>query len=180
MIKTISGNTPKLGKDCYISETAAVIGDVVMGDECSVWFGAVVRGDMEQIRIGNRVNIQECAVLHVSPGYGDIVIGDDVTIGHNATVHGAKIGPNVLIGMGATLLDDCHIGRGSLIAAGALVLKNTEIGEYEVWGGVPAKLIKKISPEQSERMIGQDAEEYVIWSKKYMDENPETAVNTTR
>lgn len=177
MIKTIHGNTPVLGSNCYIAETAAVIGDVVMGDDCSVWFSAVVRGDMEKIRIGNRVNIQDCAVLHVSPGYGDVLIGDDVTIGHNATVHGAKIGNGALIGMGATLLDNCKIGKGAIIAAGALVLKNSEIGDYEVWGGVPAKLIKKISQHASEQMTLVNAEEYVTWSQFFMEENPATAIN---
>lgn len=174
MIKSILGHTPQFGKECYISETGAVIGDVIMGDNCSVWFSAVVRGDIEKIRIGHRVNIQDGVVVHVSPGYGDVVIGDDVTIGHNATVHGAKISNKVLIGMGSTLLDDCKIGTGSIIAAGALVLKNTIVGDYEIWGGVPAKFIKKMTPEQSERMIGENAKGYVKWGHFFMEENPET------
>lgn len=179
MIKTIQGNTPKLGKDCYVAETAAIIGDVVMGDNCNVWFSAVVRGDMEKVRLGNRVNIQDCAVIHVAPGYGDVIMGDDVTIGHGAIVHGAKISDCVLIGMGATLLDNCHIGKGSIVAAHALVLKDTIIGEYEIWGGVPAKFIKKITPEKADEMIRWNAEEYVTWSKYFMEENPETAINPT-
>ena len=179
MIKSIMGHTPSFGKGCYIAETGVVIGDVVMGDNCSVWFSTVVRGDIEKIRIGNRVNIQDGAVIHVSPTYGNVAIGDDVTIGHNATVHGAKIADNVLIGMGATLLDNCHVGKGSIVAAGALVLKNTDIGEYEVWGGVPAKLIKKITPEQSQRMIGENAKGYVRWSGFFMEENPQTQATSS-
>jgi len=177
MIKTIKGNTPDLGANCYVAETAAVIGDVVMGDECNVWFSAVVRGDMERIRIGNRVNIQDCAVLHVTPGYGDILIGDDVTIGHNATIHGAKIEKGALIGMGATILDTAHIGKFAIVAAGALVLKNTQIGDYEIWGGVPARFIKKMEPEKAQQMNMENAEEYVTWSQYFMEENPSTAIN---
>lgn len=174
------GHSPSFGQGCYIAETGVVIGDVVMGDHCSVWFSTVVRGDIEKIRIGNRVNIQDGAVIHVSPTYGNVAIGDDVTIGHNATIHGAKIADNVLIGMGATLLDNCHVGKGSIVAAGALVLKNTDIGEYEVWGGVPAKLIKKITPEQSQRMIGENAKGYVRWSGFFMEENPKTQAPSSK
>ena len=174
MIKTINGKTPHFGKECYVSETAAVIGDVTMGDSCSVWYSAVVRGDIEYIKTGNRVNIQDCAVLHTTPGIGAVEIGDDVTIGHNATVHGAKIGNNVLIGMGSTLLDNCHIGNGAIIAAGALVLKNTVVGENEVWGGVPAKFIKKISDETVNKMNTEGAMHYAEWSKWYTEENPQT------
>lgn len=177
MIKTIKGMEPRFGKNCYVAETAAVVGDVVMGDECSIWYSAVVRGDMERIRMGSRVNVQDCAVLHTTPGFGDIVIGNEVTIGHNATVHGAKIEDKVLVGMGATLLDDCHIGEGAIIAAGALVLKNTQVGPRELWGGVPARFIKHISDEQVERMIMPGVEEYVEWSRLYMEENPDTAVH---
>ena len=175
MIKSILGHTPRLGKNCYIAETGSVIGDVIMGDNCSVWFGAVIRGDMEKIRLGHRVNVQDGAVIHVSPGYGDVVIGDGVTIGHNATIHGAKISSNVLIGMGATLLDDCKIGTGSIVAAGALVLKNTVIGEYEMWGGVPAKRIKTVTLEESQQLINRNAEEYVRCARHYMEENPDTS-----
>lgn len=165
---------PQLGKGCYVAETAAVVGDVVMGDECSVWYGAVVRGDMERIRIGDRVNIQDCAVIHVTPGYGDVCIGNDVTIGHNATVHGAKIEDEVLIGMGATLLDNCHVGRGAIVAAGALVLKNTRIGAGEVWGGVPAKCIKRLSEGVGESLNRENALHYVAWMPHYIEENPQT------
>lgn len=178
MIKSIKGMEPQLGKNCYVAETAAVVGDVVMGDECSVWYSAVIRGDMERIRIGSRVNVQDCAVLHTTPGIEDIEIGNEVTIGHNATVHGAKIEDKALIGMGATLLDNCHIGRGAIIAAGALVLKNTQVGPKEIWGGVPAKLIKRISDEEVEQTIMPGVIEYVDWSRWYMQENPETAVHS--
>jgi len=178
MIKTIKGKTPVFGKNCYVAETAAVVGDVVMGDDCSVWFSAVVRGDVEKIRIGSRVNVQDCVVLHTSYGEeGTVVIGDDVTIGHNATVHGAKIADKALIGMGSTLLDNCHIGYGAIIAGGALVLMNTVVGDRVLWGGVPAKVIKKVSDKAMEASL-ENAVEYVDWSKVYAAENSETAVSS--
>lgn len=179
MIKTIKDKTPVLGQNCYVAETAAVVGDVVMGNDCSVWYSAVIRGDMEQIRIGDRVNVQDCSVIHVTPGFGDVIIGNDVTIGHNATIHGAKIEDNVLIGMGATLLDNCHVGRGAIIAAGALILKNTQIGPGEVWGGVPAKCIKQLSEGLGDKLNKENALHYVEWTPYYIEENQETGINVT-
>jgi len=177
LIKTIQGKTPKFGKNCYLSENACVIGEVEMGDDCSIWFNAVVRGDVNYIKLGNRVNVQDGSCLHTLYQKAAIEIGDDVTIGHNVTVHGAKIGNGALIGMGATLLDDCHIGDGAIIAAGALVLKNTEVGPGELWAGVPAKFVKKVDPEQAKELNIGIAGHYLMYSKWFTDENPETLIN---
>ena len=180
LIKTILGKTPKFGHDCYLSENACVIGEVEMGDNCSVWFNAVVRGDVNYIKIGNRVNIQDGSCLHTLYQKAAIEIGDDVTIGHNVTLHGAKVGNGVLIGMGATLLDDCEIGDGAIIAAGSLVLKNTRVGEGELWGGVPAKFIKKVAPEQAKEVNKDIAGHYLMYTKWFTDENPDTLINPTK
>ena len=169
MIKTIKDKTPVLGQNCYVAETAAVVGDVVMGNDCSVWYSAVIRGDMEQIRIGDRVNVQDCAVIHVTPGFGDVIIGNDVTIGHNATIHGAKIEDNVLIGMGATLLDHAIVGEGAIVAAGALVLSHTVIEPGSIWAGVPAKFVKKVDPEQAKELNQKIAHNYLMYADWYKE-----------
>lgn len=165
LIKTVKGLAPKWGKDCYFSENATIVGEVVMGDECSVWFNAVVRGDVAPITIGNRVNIQDGACVHVTNTTGPVVLEDDVTIGHNATVHACTVRRGALIGMGSTVLDNAEIGAGAVVAAGALVLQGTKIGEHEIWGGVPAKFIKKTRPEQAESF----AAHYVEYSKWYLE-----------
>jgi len=171
VIRTIKGKTPQLGKECFVAETAAILGDVKLGDECTVWYGAVIRGDDNSIEIGDRVNVQDCTVIHVSEGeLGKVKIGSDVVIGHNATVHAATIGNHCLIGMGATVLDGAVIEDGSLVAAHALVLGKTHIGPNELWGGVPAKFIKNISPEAVERTIDEGVKAYVEWGKVYNDE----------
>jgi len=167
IIKKVNGLEPRWGKECYFSENAAIVGDVEMGDECSVWFNAVVRGDVAYIKIGNRTNIQDGAVVHVTHDTGPTVIGNDVSIGHNATVHACTIHDGALIGMGATVLDDAEIGEGAIVAAGALVLSRTKIGPHEIWGGVPAKFIKKTSPRQAEDF----AAHYVAYSKWYLAED---------
>ncbi len=166
LIKSVKGLTPKWGKACYFSENATIVGEVTMGDECSIWFNAVVRGDVAPITIGNRTNVQDGSCIHVTHDTGPVVIGDDVTIGHNVTVHACTICDGALIGMGATLLDGCIVGPGALVAAGALVLQNTKIGPNELWGGVPAKFIKNI-PEGT---AGVNAKHYVEYSKWYMEE----------
>jgi len=171
MVYKLKDKEPVIGEGCFIAENAAVVGDVVLGDKCSVWFSAVIRGDDNSIRIGNRVSIQDCCVVHVSEGDGGkTVIGDDVVIGHNATVHGAIIDSHTLIGMGATILDGAHVGEGAMVAAHALVLGKTEIGPYELWGGVPAKFIKKVSPEFVERIIDSGVESYAKWAEVYNEE----------
>jgi len=163
LIKTVNDLTPKWGEDCYFSENATIVGDVTMGDECSVWFNAVLRGDVAHIRMGSRVNVQDGSCIHVTNKVGPVEIEDDVTIGHNATVHACTIRRGALVGMGATVLDNAEIGEGAIVAAGALVLQNTKIGPHEIWGGVPAKYIKKTSEGQAESF----AQHYVEYSKWY-------------
>lgn len=163
IIKTVLGKTPKFGKDCYLSENSAIIGDVTMGDNCSVWFSAVIRGDVNSITIGNNTNIQDCSCIHATYKTGPTKIGNYVSIGHNVTVHACTIKDGALIGMGATLLDGCVVGKGAIVAAGALVLKGTEINDYEIWGGVPAKFIKKTKEGQAESF----AEHYKMYKTWY-------------
>ena len=142
LILPVRGFTPKIGRDCFLAENATVVGDVEMGDECSIWFNTVLRGDVNSIRIGNRVNIQDGSVLHTLYQKSTIEIGNDVSIGHNVTVHGAKIHDYALIGMGAIVMDDAEVGEGALVAAGSVVLSKTKIGPHELLGGCPAKFIK--------------------------------------
>ena len=163
LIKSVKGLTPKWGKDCYFSENATIVGDVEMGDECSIWFNAVVRGDVAFIRMGNRVNVQDGACVHVTYEVGPTIIEDDVSIGHNATVHACTIHNHALIGMGSTLLDHCEVGEGAIVAAGALVVGGTKIGDGEIWGGVPAKFIKMAKPGQTD-----NAAHYVEYMKWYL------------
>ena len=163
LIKSFKGRSPKWGKDCYFSENATLVGDVTLGDQCSVWFNAVVRGDVAPITIGNRTNVQDGSCIHVTHDTGPTHIGSDVTIGHNVTVHACTIHDGALIGMGATLLDDCEVGEGSIVAAGALVLQSTKIPPHEIWGGVPAKYIKATRPGQTD-----NAAHYVEYAKEYM------------
>ena len=164
LIKSYKGLSPKWGIGCYFSENATIVGDVTMGDECSIWFNAVVRGDVAPITIGHRSNVQDGSCIHVTNTTGPTVIGNDVTIGHNATVHACTIHDGALIGMGATLLDHGEVGEGAVVAAGALVLQNTQIGAHELWGGVPAKFIKHTKPNQAES-FGQH---YVEYAKEYL------------
>lgn len=159
--------TPKFGRNCFLAENATLIGDVVLGDDCSIWFNTVLRGDVNSISIGNRVNIQDGAVLHSLYNKSKVIIGDNVTIGHNATVHGAIIHDNVLIGIGATVLDNAEIGRNSVIAANALVLTGTRIPPGSVYGGVPAKKIKNIEPGQIKELIERTANNYLMYAGWY-------------
>jgi carbonic anhydrase/acetyltransferase-like protein (isoleucine patch superfamily) len=170
LIKTVQGKTPQFGKDCYLAENATVVGEVTMGDQCTVWFNAVIRGDVHYIHIGNRVNIQDGSCLHTLYKKAAIEIGDDVTIGHNVTLHGCTVKSGALIGMGATVLDDAVIGEGAIVAAGALVLKNTVVGPGELWGGVPAKFIKKVDPEQSKELNQGIAKHYIMYADWYKED----------
>lgn len=170
IIKTVREFTPQIGKDCFLADNAAIIGDTVIGDGCSIWFGAVLRGDVNSIKIGNHVNIQDGAVLHTLYQKSTIEIGDYVSVGHNVTIHGAHVHDYALIGMGSTLLDDAVIGEGAIIAAGALVLKGTKVGPYEVWGGVPAKFIKKAEPEQTNEINKKIAHNYAMYASWYNEE----------
>lgn len=159
----LNSQTPQLGKDCFLAEGAIVVGDVVAGDECTFWFHAVVRGDVNAIRLGNRVNVQDGAVLHCTYQKAALTIGNNVSIGHRALVHGCTIEDDVLIGMGAIVMDHAVIGKGSLIAAGAVVLENTIVEPGSLYAGVPAKRKGDVSAEQQE-MIRRTAGNYVKYA----------------
>ena len=171
IFRTINRNgeilTPKYGSGCFFADNAAVVGDVTLGDDCTVWFCTVLRGDVNTITIGNRVNIQDGSVLHTLYQKSTIEIGDDVSIGHNVTVHGAKIRNFALIGMGAVLLDDAEVGEGAIVAAGSVVKKGTKIGPHELWAGAPAEFKKKVDPAQAQEMNVKIAKNYLMYSKWY-------------
>lgn len=170
LIKSVRGFTPKVGKDCFLADNATLIGDTVIGDECSIWFGAILRGDVNSIRIGNRVNIQDGSVLHTLYEKSTIEIGDDVSIGHNVTIHGATIHDGALVGMGSVILDHAVVGEGAIVAAGSVVLSKTVIKPGELWGGTPAKFIKMVAPEQSKEINKKIAKNYLMYSKWYEEE----------
>ncbi|MDR0565947.1 MAG: gamma carbonic anhydrase family protein [Prevotellaceae bacterium] len=167
LIKPLRGITPTVGKNCFLAETAVIIGDVAIGDDCSIWYGAVLRGDVNAIAIGDRVNIQDGAVLHTLYQRSRVTIGSDVSVGHNAIIHGAVVGSNVLIGMGATLLDNAVIPDNAIVAAGALVLSNARLEPYGVYAGVPAKKVKTLTPEEVQQMIVKNAEGYLMYKEWY-------------
>lgn len=167
LIKPVRGIHPSLGKDCFLADNATIVGDVVMGDDCSVWFNAVVRGDVHSIRIGNNVNIQDGVVIHCTYQVAPVNIGNNVSIAHNAVVHGCTIHDNVLIGMGAILMDDVVIESNSIIAAGALVTKGTVVDSGSVFAGVPARKIKNIDKELSEGEIQRIASSYNMYASWY-------------
>ena len=171
LIKSVRGFDPQFGNDCYLAENATVVGDVIMGDGCSIWFNAVLRGDVNSIRIGNHVNIQDGSVVHTLYEKSVVEIGDYVSIGHNVTVHGAKINNYALIGMGATLLDYAEVGEGAIVAAGALVLSNTKIPPFTLWAGVPAKFVKNVEPEQSNEMNRKIAHQYAMYAGWFKEED---------
>lgn len=175
LILPLRGKDPVIGEGCFLAENATVIGDVEMGNNCSVWFNTVLRGDVNSIRIGNNVNIQDGSVLHTLFKKSTIEIGDWVSIGHNVTIHGAKIHDYALIGMGAVVMDDAEVGEGAIVSAGAVVLSRTKIGPNEIWGGVPAKFLKKVDPEQSKEINQKIAHNYLLYSRWYThpnDHNP--------
>lgn len=167
LIKPLRGVTPVIGRDCFLADNATIIGDVVMGDECSIWFNTVLRGDVNSIRIGDRVNIQDGTVLHTLYQKSTIEIGNDVSVGHNVTLHGCKIHDLALIGMGAVVMDDVEVGEGALVAAGSVVLSRTKIGPNELWGGAPAKFIKMVDPVTSRELNQKIARNYLMYSKWY-------------
>lgn len=164
LIKTVRGFTPAYGKDCYFADTACIIGDVVMGDECSVWFHAVVRGDVNSIRMGNRVNVQDGAVIHGTYEKAATHIGNNVSIGHRAIVHGCTIHDNVLVGMGAIVMDHAVVEENVLIAAGAVVLENSRLESGHIYAGVPARKVKPIPPEVFQHNIARIARNYVFYA----------------
>jgi carbonic anhydrase/acetyltransferase-like protein (isoleucine patch superfamily) len=167
IIKTVRGYKPRIGKKCYLADNAAIIGDTIIGDQCSIWFNTVIRGDVNSIRIGNKVNIQDGTVLHCLYEKSVIEIGDNVSIGHNVVIHGAKICDNVLVGIGAVILDNAVIGENSIIAAGALIVAGTIVEPGSIWGGVPAKFIKKVDPAQNQEMNRKIAENYIMYAGWY-------------
>lgn len=172
LIIPLRGFTPAIGHDCFLAENTTIIGDVTIGSECSIWFNTVLRGDVNTITIGDRINIQDGSVLHTLYQKSTIEIGNDVSIGHNVTIHGAKIHDYALIGMGAVVMDDAVVGEGALVAAGSVVLSRTVIGPHELWGGAPAKFIKMVEPEKAREMNQKIARNYLMYSRWY--DQPET------
>ncbi|NKI25590.1 Carbonic anhydrase or acetyltransferase, isoleucine patch superfamily [Arenibacter nanhaiticus] len=169
MIKTINGKTPQIGEDCYIAENATIVGEVSMGSQCSIWFNAVLRGDVHFIKMGNKVNVQDGAVIHCTYLKSPTTIGNNVSIGHNAIVHGCTIHDNVLIGMGSIVMDDCIIESNSIIAAGAVVTKGTRVPSGTVFAGMPAKKIKDISTDLSAGEVDRIADNYVKYSSWFKE-----------
>ena len=165
IIKELKGMTPLIGARTFIAENASLIGNVTIGDDCSIWYGAVLRGDVGPITLGDRVNIQDGAVLHATTDVSEVIIGNNVSVGHNAIVHGAVIGNDVLIGMGAVVMDNAVVPDGTIVAAGAVVLANTKM-EPGIWAGVPAKRVKDAS-EAIKAMAHDNALHYLEYKKWY-------------
>lgn len=170
LIKACRGNSPQFGSDCYLAENATIVGDVIMGDRCSVWFNAVIRGDVNAIRMGDQVNIQDGAVIHCTFEKTKTTLGNNVSVGHNALVHGCTVADNVLIGMGAIVMDNCVIESNCIIAAGAVLLENTHVEAWSVYAGVPAKKVKTLSPELFAGEVQRIATNYVMYAGWFKDE----------
>ena len=167
IVKTLLGKTPEYGSDCYFAENATLVGDVIMGDQCSVWFNAVIRGDVHYIRLGNKVNVQDGAVIHATYKKSPTEIGNNVSIGHNALVHGCRIHDNVLVGMGAIIMDDCVVHSNSIIAAGAVVTKGTVVESGSVYAGMPAKKIRDMDSDLLTCEVERIANSYVKYAGWY-------------
>jgi carbonic anhydrase/acetyltransferase-like protein (isoleucine patch superfamily) len=170
LILAVNDKMPEIGKACFVAPNATIVGDVVMGSECSVWFNAVIRGDVNYIKMGNKVNVQDGAVIHCTYQKNPTNIGNNVSIGHNAIVHGCTVNDNVLIGMGAIVMDRCVVNSNSIIAAGAVVLEGTIVEAGSIYAGVPAKKVKDISPEKISGEIDRIANnytKYASWFEKY-------------
>ncbi|MBF0299827.1 MAG: gamma carbonic anhydrase family protein [Oligoflexia bacterium] len=168
LIKSVRGIHPKWGNNCYFSENATILGDVILGDNCSVWFNTVIRGDVHSIHIGNNTNIQDGTIIHCTYLNAKTIIGSNVTIGHNVIIHGCTIEDNVLIGMGAIIMDNAIIKSHSIVAAGAVVLEDTIVESQTLYGGLPAKKIKNISNEQINK-IETMAQNYIKYTKWYRE-----------
>ena len=164
LIKSVRGFTPQFGENCYLADNATVIGDVVTGNDCSIWFQAVVRGDVNSIRIGNKVNIQDGAVIHATYQRSTTNIGNQVSIGHRAIVHGCTLEDNVLVGMGAIIMDHALVRSNVLIGAGAVVLENAVLESGYIYGGVPARKIKPLGEDQLKDSIERIANAYLFYS----------------
>ena len=169
LIKSVKGNSPIFGANVYLAENATVVGNVEMGSDCSVWFSAVVRGDVNSIRIGNKVNIQDGAVIHCTYQKAATILGNNVSVGHNALVHGCTIHDNVLVGMGAIVMDGVVAESNSIIAAGAVVLEGTHIESGTIYAGIPAKKVKELNEEQTARLIEGISNNYVMYSSWFKD-----------
>ncbi|MCE2732964.1 MAG: gamma carbonic anhydrase family protein [Flammeovirgaceae bacterium] len=169
IIKKVRGFEPQFGKDCFVADGAVVVGEVTMGDRCTVWFNAVVRGDVHSITIGDDTNIQDGAVIHCTYQKAKTVIGHHVSIAHKAIVHGCTIGNYVLVGMGAIVMDDAEVGDGAVIAAGAIVLAGTKIPPNTIWGGIPAKQLKETGTEMRE-VIERTSRNYPMYAQWFKDE----------
>jgi carbonic anhydrase/acetyltransferase-like protein (isoleucine patch superfamily) len=169
LIKSVRGFTPEIGENCYLAENATIIGDVIIGKDCSIWFNAVIRGDVNSIRIGNRVNVQDGTVIHTLYQKSVSIIGNDVSIGHNVVIHGAEIKEGALIGMGAVILDHSVIGEGSIIAAGSVVLSGTIVEPGSIYAGVPAKFVKKVNITQSKEMNHKIANNYLMYASWFKE-----------
>ncbi|MSP69984.1 MAG: gamma carbonic anhydrase family protein [Bacteroidetes bacterium] len=169
LIKQVHGISPQFGSDCYLAENATIVGDVICGDQCSFWFNAVVRGDVNSIRMGDKVNVQDGAIIHCTYNKTIVSIGNNVSIGHNAIVHGCIIYDNVLIGMGAIIMDNATIGSNSIVGAGAIVTEGMTVEPNSVYAGIPAKKIKTISPELSKGEIERIANNYVLYSSWFKE-----------
>ena len=171
IIKKLNGHTPKFGKNCFLADNAAIIGDVEMGDDCSIWFGAVLRGDVHSIRIGNKVNIQDNATIHATYKKSPTNIGNNVSIAHNAVIHGCTIKDNVLIGMGAIVLDDAVVESNTIVAAGSVVTKGTVVESGWVYAGTPAKKMKQLGEELLKGEVERIVNAYSMYASWYEDEN---------
>ncbi|MFI0489922.1 gamma carbonic anhydrase family protein [Flavobacterium sp.] len=170
LIKTVNGKTPIIPNDCYVAENATIVGDVTFGNLCSVWFNAVVRGDVHFITIGNKVNIQDGAVIHCTYKKHPTIIGNNVSIGHNAMLHGCVIHDNVLIGMGAIVMDNCIVESNSIVAAGSVVTQNTVVKAGSIYAGIPAVKIKDINQSEFAGEIERISNNYVMYSSWYKEE----------
>ena len=166
IIKSVNGYTPKIGANCFIAENATIIGDVTIGDNCSIWYGSVLRGDAGAITIGNNTNVQDGVVLHSSEGVSTTNIGNNVTIGHNAIVHGATIKDNVLVGMGSTVLDNAVVESNTIVAANALILSGRTLESGFIYAGIPATKVKEL---KNGEMIAQSAQNYILLKDQYLE-----------
>jgi len=169
VILPVKGVHPRIPEDCFIAPNATIVGDVEMGAQCSIWFNAVIRGDVNRIRLGNKVNVQDGACIHCTYQKAGTEIGNNVSIGHHAIVHGCTVEDDVLIGMGAIVMDRAHIGKGSIIAAGAVVLEDTDVAPGSIYAGVPARKLKNISPELLSGEIDRIANNYIMYSSWFRE-----------
>ena len=170
IIRAVNGKHPQIPNDCYVAENATVVGDVILGSQCSIWFNAVIRGDVHFIKIGNKVNIQDGAIIHCTYQKHPTIIGNNVSIGHNAIVHGCTVHDNVLIGMGAIVMDNCIIESNSIVAAGAVVKQNTVVESGTIYAGVPAKKVKDISTSDFAGEIERISNNYVMYSRWFKED----------